>query len=338
MGNEIAVGISVIICCYNSSKRLPDTIKHLASQKLAKDINWEVILIDNASTDDTAVIAQREWDSYGQLSPAFTVLKEPRPGKTFAFKTGVYAAKYEYLLTCDDDNWLYPDYIKQACDFMFANARAGVLGGCGFFEPEQPVNPEIVPYKHSYVNGAQSWAASDHWVYGAGSLCRKSILLELFSKGWQQITSGRTGGKLISGEDVEICLMIFLSGNEVLANDELKFKHFVPKERQNMRYILKLHYWQGYSYQLLTGYLLIKKNQQKGIKATLAKELTRNLKALILSTMKITKAKLSGGIISDNEKFALQSYLGAVHSILKNKTRIIEHCAHLEKLLPPGRN
>ena len=126
MGNETAVGISVIICCYNSSKRLPDTLKHLASQKLAKDINWEVIVIDNASTDDTAVIAQREWDSYRQLSPAFTVLKEPRPGKNFAFKTGVYAAKYEYLLTCDDDNWLSPDYIKLAFDFMYAYARAGL--------------------------------------------------------------------------------------------------------------------------------------------------------------------------------------------------------------------
>ena len=50
-------GISVIVCCYNSAERLTETIKHLAGQNVPHYIPWELIVVDNASTDNTAEIS-----------------------------------------------------------------------------------------------------------------------------------------------------------------------------------------------------------------------------------------------------------------------------------------
>ena len=53
----MASGISVIICCYNSSLRLDETLKHLINQK-THGFNWELIVVDNASTDNTEAYAR----------------------------------------------------------------------------------------------------------------------------------------------------------------------------------------------------------------------------------------------------------------------------------------
>jgi len=60
-------GVSVIICCYNSVKRLPVTLAHLKSQVVFGQIPWEVIVIDNASTDRTAEVAK----NYGETCPGY---------------------------------------------------------------------------------------------------------------------------------------------------------------------------------------------------------------------------------------------------------------------------
>ena len=59
-------GISIIICCYNSAKRLHETLKHLALQQVSDTIHWEVILVNNNSTDATTQIALEIWNGLGQ--------------------------------------------------------------------------------------------------------------------------------------------------------------------------------------------------------------------------------------------------------------------------------
>ena len=55
-------GISIIIACYNSEKVISTTLEHLQNQKNYEGINWEVIVIDNNSTDKTSIVAQENWD------------------------------------------------------------------------------------------------------------------------------------------------------------------------------------------------------------------------------------------------------------------------------------
>ncbi len=55
------IGVSVIICCYNSSSRIIPTLQNLVKQRVPNHIPWEVIVVNNASTDNTGEVAKETW-------------------------------------------------------------------------------------------------------------------------------------------------------------------------------------------------------------------------------------------------------------------------------------
>src|SRR6202035_5061082 len=87
-------GVSVIICCYNSVDRLPQTLKHLANQNVPDGLSLEILLVDNASTDHTAERALEIWNQLLPGSMILRVIQEPKPGQQFARISGAKAAKY----------------------------------------------------------------------------------------------------------------------------------------------------------------------------------------------------------------------------------------------------
>ena len=238
-------GISVIVCCYNSAERLPETIKHIAMQRVSSYIHWEVIVINNASKDSTTKIAVQEWKKYNCVA-AFQVIHQPLPGKRQALKKGIKNAKYEYLLICDDDNWLQRDYLNIAFEVMEKHPEVGVVGGQGqaVFEDDAP--DWFNEYEEHYGIGPQAKKAgyvsfSRNWVYGAGSIIRKSLWETLIAAGFSGILPGPVGSRFSGGgEDVELCYAMKLAGFEIWYEDQLRFFHFMPKSRLNWQYFLKL--------------------------------------------------------------------------------------------------
>ena len=123
---ECRRGVSVVVCCHNSASRIGPTIAHLARQHVHDE--WEVIVVDNGSTDDTATVAERTWREHGSPAP-LRILKEPRLGSAFARELGILQSRYEYILFCDDDNWLDPRYLQLAVEIMDDKPDIGALGG-----------------------------------------------------------------------------------------------------------------------------------------------------------------------------------------------------------------
>ncbi|WP_428328420.1 glycosyltransferase [Mucilaginibacter sp.] len=327
-------GISVILCCYNSSLRLPETIKHLAGQQVSPNIPWEVIVVNNASTDNTREVARQEWAKYNVPHTGFTILDQPTPGKNYAFKTGVNHAKYAYVLTCDDDNWLAPNYIEKAFGIMSADPKIGALGAHAVFAPQEPLNKEIANFTNFFVNGPQTWVAKDHWVYGAGSVYRKSILQDLFNNGWQQVTTGRTGTSLICGEDVEICFMIYLSGYKIVADDKLLFKHFVPAQRQKLAYIVSLSFWLSYTNVLLNSYFAILNNDERPIKQIMDNWFKGATKTLLKQTLIFGYYKtISLGKPTAEQQITFNKIYGTWSALFKNRKRVIDHHNKTKALL-----
>ncbi|MDN3584407.1 glycosyltransferase [Mucilaginibacter flavus] len=327
-------GVSVLICCYNGSMNLPETLKHLALQEVPADIPWEIIVIDNASTDSTAIVAKKEWEKYDVALSGFSILSQPLPGKNHAFDMGLKAAKYDFVLTCDDDNWLFPDYIARTFRIMSGNPEIGALGGCAIYEPQQPANKEVEEFTYYFVNGPQTWVETDHWVYGAGSSYRKSILIELLDKGWQQITSGRKGKSLICGEDSEICFMIYLRGYKVVADNDLKFRHFVPLKRQKIDYITNLSFWISYSHVLMNSYYPILNQDNRTIRHIInfwllgaTKTYLKSLVLLTIQKMKVWEKRT----VMDKIKF--NATYGTWYSLFRNRRKIIAHHEHTKDIL-----
>ena len=235
-------GISVIICCYNSAARLPETLKYIAYQNV-RDIPWEVIIVDNNSTDNTSEVALREWEKYN-VPVCFKVATEQNAGLSYARKKGVDESKYAFLLFCDDDNWLQQDYIRYAYEIMSEDETIGVLGGKsrGAFETDEPfwfrkfgqAYAVGKPNKTSGIVNARTYIA------GAAMVVRRQVLQLLESLAFTPLLTGRKGKLLTSGEDSELCLLILFLGYNLYYDERLEFIHFITTKRLSWKYCVSM--------------------------------------------------------------------------------------------------
>jgi hypothetical protein len=217
---------------------------------------------------------------------------------------------------------------------MSRNNSIGVLGGFGIIEAERPTRLNEIELGKLTVSGSQRWAETDHWVYGAGAVCRKSILMNIINKGWRQIATGRTGANQLSGEDVEICFMIYLSGYKITADDRLTFQHFIPLKRQTYATILGMSFWLSYSYYLMYSYLVILNKETKSLNRVSFDLWKRHSKLLIKGVFVLILQKLNtwSSPSIEQKETVLRNY-GMVCSIIKNRKKVIRHHQHILDIL-----
>lgn len=261
-------GISIIVCCFNSTKRLEPTLTHLANQKNIPLSEWEVIVVDNASTDATAEFSLQTWEAISGGKPEFRVLKEETPGLSHARKKGIAAARFQYVLFCDDDNWLDENYLSLALEILNSSSKVGVLGGYGFpvFENEEPPYFWVNQY-HALAVGKQSKVEGDITetvkpvVYGAAMIVNREAFEVLEKKfKFQFQLSDRVGNTLSSSGDYELCLAIRKAGYRIFYYSELKFMHFIPANRTTLKYYKNLFFNFGISFAVMHVYRVNKAN------------------------------------------------------------------------------
>lgn len=118
--------VSVIICSHNGSKCLPETLNSLKAQEVPDDLSWEVIIIDNASTDGTGEIAQSVW---GELpGVTFRVLPEPKIGLSYARNRGLQEAHGDLICFTDDDTRPHPDWLRSIVDYAAQSDSDAIAG------------------------------------------------------------------------------------------------------------------------------------------------------------------------------------------------------------------
>jgi len=243
------LGVTVIICCHNSSALLPRTIECLARQAVAPGIPWEVLIVDNASTDDTGSMALRLWPP--DCRAPLRVVQEPQLGLAHARARGIAEARYEFLTFVDDDNWPNPAWVQVTYEVMRDHPGVGALGGINDpeFETERPGWFGQVAYL--YATGPEGEPSGDvtrmHLLCGAGLNLRQTALVDLREKGFRFISAGRTGASLGAGEDSEITHSLRLAGWRLWIDPRLRLKHFLPERRLRWEYARRLAYWSAYA-------------------------------------------------------------------------------------------
>ncbi len=289
-------GISIILCCYNSEKRLPVTLKHIADQKVVDTLNWEVVVVNNNSSDHTVAVAKNTWIALGSPAPLI-VVDEKQPGLSFAREKGISQAKYDILLWCDDDNWLCEAYMETAFSIMQDDQQIGALGGwCeAAFETDKP--KWFDTYAKYFAVSKQGRKSGDitekkGCVYGAGMVIRKSHHSDLKGVGYDNLLKGRVGKSLSSGEDTEYCYALRLIGKKIWFDERLFFTHFMTEGRLSLAYVSRMRKAMTYSNFILWPYLdlLEGKKQSKNdfIKAALKGMPLKPIKkiaALLMGTM-----------------------------------------------------
>lgn len=95
--------LSVIIPAYNEENRLSRTLEKVLTYLQAQSFRSEIMVVDNASQDNTYLIAERFGEEYNSVDLPIHVLQEPQQGKGNAVKRGMLAASGEYRFMCDAD-------------------------------------------------------------------------------------------------------------------------------------------------------------------------------------------------------------------------------------------
>src|ERR1700677_4161324 len=105
--------ISVIVCAYNRCESLAKTLDSIAQSILPGATTWEVLVVDNNSTDQTAEVIQ---DFCRKYPPHFRYLFEPAQGKSYALNAGILESRGDILAFADDDITVESTWLQRLTD------------------------------------------------------------------------------------------------------------------------------------------------------------------------------------------------------------------------------
>jgi len=117
---------SVIIPAFNEEKTISQTLESVLGQNFPRH-QYEIIVVNNNSTDKTAAIVQK--------FPAVKLIHEPKQGYVYALKRGAKEASGEILVFTDADTIVPPDWLSQY-QKAYQDLRVVVVGGGANFQPK----------------------------------------------------------------------------------------------------------------------------------------------------------------------------------------------------------
>nr|MCU0396174.1 glycosyltransferase family 2 protein [Chitinophagaceae bacterium] len=139
--------LSVVICTYNRQKFIGACLACLAQQTLSPS-DWEVIVVDNASTDGTDGIVQAFISQHPGLP--FRYVHEAQKGLSYARNRGIAEAAAPIITFIDDDAEAVPHFAATILAFMQQHPEAAGAGGRVL--PKYSEKPEPV-WMSKYLNG-----------------------------------------------------------------------------------------------------------------------------------------------------------------------------------------
>ncbi len=112
--DDNAVGISVVIPCYNHSHHLPDAVESIINQTYK---NWECVIVNDGSTDNTVEVTRQLIEKYPNHKIRL-IDKPQNTGLADARNTAILAAANEWILPLDSDDMFEPTFMKKAVDII----------------------------------------------------------------------------------------------------------------------------------------------------------------------------------------------------------------------------
>lgn len=240
----MSIRISAIICTHNRAGYLRKAIRSLVFQSLDEEL-YEILVVDNASTDDTRHIVHNEFSGVSNLR----YLYEPVLGLSQARNTGWRGAEGEYVAYLDDDAVASPVWLERILEvFDTVSPKPGCVGGKiePIWEAPRPIwlSDSMLPVLTVLDLSDKPTFLSDQIPSGANISFAKVVLMEL---GGFSVALGRKGNQLLSNEEVLLMRKMKDKGFLCFYHPEIKVRHHIPASRLTERWFLDRYYWQGIS-------------------------------------------------------------------------------------------
>jgi glucosyl-dolichyl phosphate glucuronosyltransferase len=244
--------VTVLICTYNRSSILSETLDAILAAPRRSDYDVELIVVDNNSTDGTRDVVEQV---AARAPIPVRCAYEPRQGKSFALNHGLQMSRGDVIAHTDDDVWPEPEWLDRIVDAFRANditfAFGKVLPRWSCQPPPELLLPRardiwgplaILDYGDERVDYLSS-ESGQHFPVGANLAFRRQTLIDI--GGWRT-DLGKVNNTLISGEDHEIFHRLRrLGGYRGLYDPSIAVRHYVPARRLTRTYFRRWFYWHG---------------------------------------------------------------------------------------------
>lgn len=230
--------ISFIICTYNREKYIYECLSRLA--KNTAQTGWEIVLVNNNSTDGTAAECERFVKDYKPTNYHYFV--ETQQGLSFARNRGIAEAHGDWFVFLDDDAMVEADYIANLQKQLSVHPEAKAFGGPiePFFEGETPA--WLSPWTMIFVSAINMGKAvkpfpKNRYPIGANmGVCREAIECV----GPFDTSLGRVGNNLMGGEEKDLFNRLRAQHFPVLYFPDIQVRHCIPPHRTTDEFIARL--------------------------------------------------------------------------------------------------
>jgi glycosyltransferase involved in cell wall biosynthesis len=247
---SLQMQLSVVIPTFNRAGELQKTLASLA--KINSRGTWEVIVVDNNSSDTTPQIVT---DAAADFPVDLRYLFEPQAGRSAALNAGIKAAQGRIVATTDDDVRFEPDWLQQAAAAL-EREQCDFVGGKVLPIWEAPKPPWLSD------KGGPHWSVIALLDYGPDPLVfgkrypplgvNLAFRREAFDRvGLWSVAIGRKAGTLLGQEVREWMLRARDAGLKGMYAPKMVVHHVIPSYRLKKRYFRRWFYWHGVSRAML---------------------------------------------------------------------------------------
>ncbi|MCM8812081.1 MAG: glycosyltransferase [Candidatus Omnitrophica bacterium] len=241
------------ISTYNRSRSLADTLHSLIGQEVPPGQNFEIIVVDNNSSDDTRAVVEKIIKTNAAVPIRYVF--EPKQGLSNARNRAIEEASGDIIVFTDDDVVAEPKWLLGISE-AFADPRVECVGGkilplWSVPLPDCFRDPAILKRVLMALSmldyGPELVVATKKngcLPYGANIAFRKSTLARV---GLFRTELGVKGKKRYFGEETELVLRIIELGGTVVYTPRAVVYHKVESERVSMRFLRQRTYQGGYS-------------------------------------------------------------------------------------------
>lgn len=238
--------ISVIVCTYNRAHQLENFINRLESHILSSNLDVEIVLVDNNSSDETPKIL--ELYKYNAKVPVI-IAHETHQGANYARNTGIKTARSEILVFTDDDvdfsdNWLtdFANYMEKYPEYPIVTGKIIPK----FSIPQ----PEWLPDSMLAIYGQQNYGDSPVDINFPDFPVEMNIAVrsEIFQRYGGFNTEFSRDAKSLMSNDGKFFFHILSQHRQVVRYiPNACLFHLIPKTRINQKWVIRRYFWQGVS-------------------------------------------------------------------------------------------
>ncbi|SHE23205.1 glycosyltransferase [methanotrophic endosymbiont of Bathymodiolus puteoserpentis (Logatchev)] len=241
--------LTICLCSYNRSERLPKLIQALRAQ--ASPIPFEILIIDNNSTDNTQAVIAELIKLEG--APLRTVI-ETQQGIPFARNRAIEECmQSDYMLFIDDDELPWPKTIESAI-YSLDIEGAECVGGRVNINFGSSVRPAWLEDKLLPFFAAIDYGNTPFWITNSSTPVWTSIIayrMTLFRNNPKlrfDSRYNRKGKGIGGGEDGIMFQQLLQQKVKIRYQPDMAVDHFIEDWKIRRSYFLKLHFIAGRKY------------------------------------------------------------------------------------------